>query len=78
MDEMQLGELISDVKYIKKTLEELERKIEESYVTQKEFAPIRDTFVTQKEFSTVRAIAYGLVSLTAIAMIGAIMKLVLK
>lgn len=64
-DETNIAVMASNVADIKTTVAKIENRLDNNYVTKEAFEPIRRGF-------------YGLVSLIAIAVFGALMSLVLK
>ena len=61
----QIAVLTNDIGYIKKTVEETKKLIEDKYVTKAEFDPIK-------------RIVYGVVSLILIGVVGALISLVVR
>lgn len=57
--------LIIEMRYIRRDLDEIKLKLDGSYVTKEEFAPIKK-------------IVYGLVSIILVGVVGALVGLVLK
>lgn len=64
-DKVVLAEIKKDIEYIKCDVKEIKGKMEQDYVTQEEFKPIRN-------------IVYGMVTMTLTAVVGALLTLILK
>jgi len=54
-----------DISYIKEILDDLKKQLEEKYVTKEEFQPVK-------------LIAFGLVGVSTLAVLGALVALVIK
>lgn len=54
-----------DIEYIREAIDEIKGKLEKNYVTNDQFVPVA-------------RIAYGIVALMGVALVGAVMKMVLK
>lgn len=63
-DEVRLALMSNNIEHIKSRVEKIDEKLEEDYVTHVEFEPIKK-------------IVYGLVSLTLVAVVGAVIGLVI-
>jgi len=63
-DEVQIAVMATDISYIKKSVEEISKKIGEDFVTKDEFEPVK-------------RIVYGLVGLILVAVVGAVLALVI-
>ena len=61
----QLAVLANDVGYIKETVQDIKRLVEDKYVTKSEFEPIK-------------RIVYGVVGLILVAVVGALLTLVVR
>lgn len=61
----QIAVIANDICYIKNDIKEIKGKLEQDYVTQEEFKPIRN-------------IVYGMVGLILTGVVGAMVALVLK
>jgi hypothetical protein len=62
---VKIAELGRDVNYVKDTVDRIDKKVSQGYVTKEEFAPIK-------------RLVYGVVSLVTIAVVGALMELVVR
>lgn len=62
---IQLSKLETAMEYIKHSIENISHKLENSYVTQDQFEPIK-------------RLVYGVVTLVLVAVVGAIMALIIK
>lgn len=62
---VRIGELGRDMAYVKEKVDGIDEKVSHGYVTKEEFEPIR-------------RLVYGVVTLTVIAVVGAILALVIK
>lgn len=83
--EITNAEVRKDIEFIKDNLKEINSKLDQKYVSQEEFSPIKaivnhldDKYVTHEEFKPVQKIAYGLAGGILIAVLGAIVTLVFK
>lgn len=74
----QILNIKGDVKEIKEGIKDLNRTIDNTYVTKTEFAVVKNNYVSRSQFSPVRAIAYGLVGAVLLSVLGAILFSVLK
>lgn len=63
-DEVQIAVMANDISYIKKSVEDINKKI-------------TDDFVSKDEFEPVKRLVYGLVSLILITVVGAVLALVI-
>ena len=61
----QIAVIQNDLSYVKKTVDQMNRKLEEKYVTQEEFDPIRK-------------LTYGLVALILTTVVGAVLSIAIN
>lgn len=64
-DKVKLAVIQKDLEYIKANVDDIKHKMEQDYVTQEEFKPIRN-------------IVYGMVSIVLTGVVGALLALIIK
>lgn len=64
-DEVKLAVMQNDIQYIKETLNSVDSKVSNNYVTKSEFEPVRK-------------VVYGLVAVIMLAFVGAVVSLVFR
>lgn len=64
-EETQIAVMANDLKYVVKSVDDLNHKIDSNYVTKEQFAPVQ-------------RLVYGLVGLILVAVVGAVMAIVLR
>ena len=62
-----IAEISKDITFIRSTVERLEKSIDD----------IKESYVTKDEFNPVKSIAYGMVSIVLVTVIGALLSLVI-
>jgi hypothetical protein len=60
-DEVQVAVMANDIQYIKKSIDEINAKLN------------GDFYVTKNEFDPVKKVVYGLVGMTLVAVLGAVL-----
>jgi len=65
LEKTNMALISQDISYIKEILDDLKKQLEEKYVTKEEFQPVK-------------LIAFGLVGVSTLAVLGALVALVIK